>query len=249
MIPKIIHYCWFGPNPKSKLTLDCIVSWKKVCPDFEIIEWNEENSEQFSNRFYKNALRKKKYAFASDYVRTKVLTEFGGIYLDTDMLLLKPIDTLLEFHFFTGEEIENRVAFGFFGCIKNHRFLNKMIEFYENTEFNVFSPPVITHTFSPIINRATIRLNEKIFPSDYFYSLPFENRSEDYLNYITENSLALHLWDHSWKIETKNDLIELFKNLKIVIVDYLFYNYSSAYFKRYFKEFSRKIYHVIKSKL
>jgi mannosyltransferase OCH1-like enzyme len=249
MIPRKIHYCWFGNNPKSKLILECIESWKQFCPDFEIIEWNELNSKQYSNSFYINALRKKKYAFAADYIRAKVLNEYGGIYLDTDMLLLKPIDLLLDYNFFIGEEVPNRINFAIFGSIKNHNFLREMIEFYENTEFNVFSPPVITHTFSPIINRENVGLNEKIFPLDYFYSLPYENRGEDYLNYKTENSLALHLWDHSWKIETKNDLIELFKNLKIVMVDYLFYNYSSSYFKRYFKEFSRKIYHAIKSKL
>lgn len=249
MIPKVIHYCWFGTNPKSKLILDCISSWKEFCPNFEIIEWNEINSAPFSNRFYKNALRKKKYAFVADYVRTKVLTEFGGIYLDTDMLLLKPIDIFLHYDFFSGEEVEDRIAFGFFGCIKNHRFLLKMLSFYENTEFNVFSPPVITHTFSPIINKKTIGLNEKIFTPEYFYSLSYQNKNENYLKYTTEHSFALHLWDHSWKIVPETGLRELFKNLKEVLTDFLFYGYSFAYFKRYFREFSRKIYQELKSKL
>lgn len=249
MIPKKIHYCWFGNNPKSKLILDCIESWKKFCPDFEIIEWNETNSKQYSNSFYDNALRKKKFAFAADYIRVKVLFELGGIYLDTDMLLLKSIDDLLKYNFFTAEEVDGRVAYGFFGSIKEHRYLSKMINFYDTTEFNVFSPPVITHNFSPLINRTTIKENEQIFFSDVFYSLPYENRLDNYSNYITENSLAVHLWDHSWKGISQENLKTLFNNWISVVVDFLFYNYSYAYFRRYFKEFSRKIYHEIKSKL
>jgi len=136
MIPKIIHYCWFGNNPKAKVFNDCLESWEKYSPDYKIIEWNETNSEQFSNSFYNNALRKKKYAFVSDYVRTKVLNEFGGIYLDTDMLLLKPIDELLKYNFFSGFEVKDRVAFGLFGGVAKHHFFSKMLAFYENNYFD-----------------------------------------------------------------------------------------------------------------
>ena len=115
MIPKIIHYCWFGKSKKPDVFYKCLATWEKYCPDFEIIEWNEENSKPFSNKFYKNALRKKKYAFASDYIRVKVLYEYGGVYLDTDMLLIKNIGDLLQHNFFSGFEVENRVAYGLFG--------------------------------------------------------------------------------------------------------------------------------------
>jgi len=248
MIPKKIHYCWFGNNPKSKLILDCIQSWKIFCPDFEIIEWNETNSKQYSNSFYDNALRKKKFAFAADYIRSKVVFELGGIYLDTDMLLLKSIDNLLQYNFVIGEEVEGRINFALFGSEKKHRFLGEMIKFYDATEFNVFSPPVITHTFSPLISRATIKEKEEIVSSDFFYPLPYENRAENFSKFITENSLAVHLWDHSWKGTSQENLKTLFNNWISVVVDFLFYNYSHAYFRRYFKEFSRKIYHKIKSK-
>jgi mannosyltransferase OCH1-like enzyme len=249
MIPKVIHYCWFGPSPKSKLFQDCIRSWKKHCPDFEIIEWNEINSRQFSNSFYKNALRKKKYAFVADYIRTRVLFEIGGIYLDTDILLLKPIENLLGYNFFIGEEVFERVNFGIFGAVKGHLFLKKMLDLYNTTEFNGFSPPIITHTFSPIINQKTISENEIILNPEYFYPLPYENRAEDFSVYTTVNSYAVHLWDHSWKNTTNQGMSILLENWVSVIFDFILYGYSFTYFRRYFKEFSRKIYHELKAKI
>lgn len=250
MITKKLHYCWFGSNPKSELLLKCIASWKKFCPDYEIIEWNELNSKVYSNKFYRDALRKKRYAFAADYIRVKVLMEHGGIYMDTDMLLLKPIDALLQYDFFIGEEVPNRINFALFGSIKDHRFLKQMVAFYDTTEFNNFSPPVITHTFSPIINYDTIEATkEVIFKPDFFYCLPYESRDKDYFSFCTENSVAVHLWDHSWKLTPQNDFKTLFKNWRAVVIDFLFYHYSYAYFRRYFKEFSRKMYHLLKSKL
>lgn len=247
-IPKTIHYCWFGNNPKSKVFEDCLVSWKEFCPDFEIKEWNESNTKQFENPFYKNALRKKQYAFVADYIRAMVLFEEGGVYLDTDMLLLKPIYSLLKYNFFIGEEVQNRVNFALFGSVQGHRFLHKMIEFYNQTEFNVFSPPVITHTFSPIINRLTITKNGIIFEPNYFYPLPYEKRFENYKGFIQPESYAVHLWDHSWAKKEESGLLLLFENLKIVIVDFIFYKYSFSYFKRYSREFFRKIVHYLIAK-
>nr|WP_315199021.1 glycosyltransferase [uncultured Flavobacterium sp.] len=249
MIPKKLHYCWFGNNPKPEIFEDCFVSWKLHCPDFEIVEWNEMNSKKYSNSFYKNALRKKKYAFVADYIRTKVLYEQGGIYLDTDMLLLKPIEPLLQYDFFIGEEVTDRVNFALFGSISNHCFLKKMLEFYNTNEFNVFSPPVITHTFSPMINKQSIVEGEFILDSYFFYPLPYENRMEDYASFIKPETYAVHLWDHSWMKIIEPGMSQLCKNLKEVCIDFVFYNYSWAYFKRYAREFLRKIYHLLKSKI
>ncbi len=248
MIPKTLHYCWFGNNPKSKILQGCIKSWQQYCPDFEIKEWNESNTKHFTNLFYENALRKNKYAFVADYVRTKVLFEEGGIYLDTDMMFLQPIDKLLQYDFFIGEEVKGRIAFGLFGAVKKHRFLKQMLNFYDATEFNVFSPPVITHTFNPLINKQTIEPNEIIFKPSYFYPLSFENRLHDYAEFIEPESYAVHLWDHSWAKETQSGFYPLLKNLGEVIKDYLFYKYSFAYFRRYSKEFLRKTYHLLKAK-
>ena len=96
MIPKKIHYCWFGRNPKPKLAEKCIASWRKYCPDYEIIEWNEDNFDINTNGYTRMCYEEKKYAFLSDYVRLLVVAEHGGVYFDTDVELLRPIDDLRE---------------------------------------------------------------------------------------------------------------------------------------------------------
>ena len=103
-IPKIIHYCWFGGGPISPENRKCMESWKKYCPDYKIIEWNEQNFDISKNRYAQQAYEAKRYAFVSDYVRLAVLYEYGGIYLDTDVELVRPLDELLEHKGFIGME-------------------------------------------------------------------------------------------------------------------------------------------------
>lgn len=248
MIPKIIHYCWFGNNPKTKVFNDCLESWLKYSPDYKIIEWNETNSKQFSNPFYNNALRKKKYAFVSDYLRTKVLNEFGGIYLDTDMLLLKPIDELLEYNFFSGFEVKGRVAFGLFGGVANHHFFSKMLTFYENNYFDEFNPPIITHTFKDLINLKNINKNEILLGPKYFYPLTYQDREKDYKLFTLHESLAVHLWEHSWKLEPKKGYSYIFNQIKIIFFDFILFGYSFNYLKKYLKESMLNLYRMIKYK-
>ena len=107
MIPKIIHYCWFGPSHTEEQTLklkSVIEQWQKVCPDYQIIEWNETNFDFSENKFASEAYFAKKWAFVADYARLKVLEEYGGIYLDTDIELLKNFDSLLNYPAFIGFE-------------------------------------------------------------------------------------------------------------------------------------------------
>ncbi len=243
MIPKVIHYCWFGPKGKSEIAQKCIASWKMFCPDFEFKEWTEKNTAKYQNKFYKNAYRKKKYAFVADCVRVQALYEYGGVYLDADMLLLTTIDELLSLDFFTGYEVKKRAAYGFFGGIAGHRFFEKMKAYYDSTPFNEFSLPVITHTFSPLIQTENLTDNERIFAPEYFYPLTYQNKEEDYSKYISDKSYAVHLWDHSWSDEKTETTAVLWRNLRVVISDYLFFGYPWTYFRRYAKEFSRKLYH------
>lgn len=104
MIPKKIHYCWFGRGEKPKLAKKCIASWKKYCPDYEIIEWNEDNFDVNINSYTRMCYSKKKYAFLSDYVRLWVVYHNGGIYFDTDVELVKNPDFLLKNQAFFGFE-------------------------------------------------------------------------------------------------------------------------------------------------
>jgi hypothetical protein len=132
MIPKIIHYCWFGGNPKPKLAEKCIASWKKYCPGWQIIEWNESNFDVHQNGYTEMCITEKKYAFLSDYVRLKVVAEHGGVYFDTDVELLRPIDDLLEYEAFFGFETPEFVNSGQgFGSAAHGTAIEAMIREYD----------------------------------------------------------------------------------------------------------------------
>ncbi|MGG7190017.1 glycosyltransferase family 32 protein [Clostridium paraputrificum] len=104
MIPKVINYCWFGGNPLPPLAVKCIDSWKKFCPDYKIIEWNESNFDLDCCDYVREAYKEKKWAFVSDYARFKILYENGGLYFDTDVELIKPLDDILSCGSFMGVE-------------------------------------------------------------------------------------------------------------------------------------------------
>lgn len=107
-IPKKIHYCWFGRNPLTESAKKCIESWKKYCPEYEIIEWNENNFDLTENRYAREAYEQKKWAFVSDYARLKIVYEQGGIYMDVDVELIKPLDELTELDGYMGFEKRDR---------------------------------------------------------------------------------------------------------------------------------------------
>lgn len=136
-IPKIIHYCWFGHNPKPELAQKCMDSWKKYCPDYNIIEWSEENFDTSSAPLYvRQAYEAKRWAFVTDYVRLQVVYEHGGIYLDTDVELKKSLDTLLFHHAYFGFEDGAHVATGLgFGAEKGAQILREMMNDYQGISF------------------------------------------------------------------------------------------------------------------
>lgn len=132
MIPKKIHYCWFGRGVKPKLAQKCIASWKKYMPDYEIIEWNEDNFDVNMNAYTKMCYEQKKYAFLSDYIRLIVVEQHGGIYFDTDVEVLRPFDELLNQDAFFGFENEQYVASGLgFGSAPQNLAVSQMIKEYE----------------------------------------------------------------------------------------------------------------------
>ena len=137
MIPKTIHYCWFGRNPKPKLAEKCIKSWKKYCRGYEIVEWNEDNFDLNSAPLYvRQAYEAKKWAFVTDYVRLKVVHDYGGIYLDTDVELLKNLNSLLGYNAYFGFEGGKYVNTGLgFGAEKGTPILREMMDDYEGIPF------------------------------------------------------------------------------------------------------------------
>lgn len=136
-IPKTVHYCWFGGKEKPELTNMCISSWKKHLPDYEIIEWNENNFDINMNNFVKEAYEAKKFAFVSDYVRAYVLYNYGGIYLDTDVEVIKPLDQFLDHNVFTGCESDKYCVTGTIGSTKNHELIKSLLEYYDNKKFRL----------------------------------------------------------------------------------------------------------------
>ena len=136
MIPKTIHYCWFGRNPKPKLAQKCIKSWKKYCPDYEIIEWNEDNFDLNTAPLYvRQAYEAKKWAFVTDYVRLWAMTEFGGIYMDTDVEVVKPLDQFLHHQAFSGFENDREIPTGIMACEKGFALFVELLRFYDDKPF------------------------------------------------------------------------------------------------------------------
>ena len=135
-IPKVIHYCWFGRKPIPKQYQKWMDSWKKYCPDYEIIEWNEDNFDVTQNDYLKQAYESEKWAFVSDFVRVDVVEKFGGVYLDTDVELVRNIDELLMNDAFCGFESIDYVAFGLgFGAVKGHPIIKKLRDDYMDRRF------------------------------------------------------------------------------------------------------------------
>ena len=137
MIPKKIHYCWFGGNPLPELAQKCIASWKKYCPDYEIIEWNETNYDITKNNYMNQAYENKRWGFVPDYARLDIIYTHGGIYLDTDVELIKPIDELLTLKAFAGvEQNSEYVALGLgFGAEKEHPTIKALRDYYDTLSF------------------------------------------------------------------------------------------------------------------
>lgn len=132
MIPKTVHYCWFGRGEKPKLARKCIASWKKFCPDYEIIEWNEDNFDVAMNGYTKMCYEEKKYAFLSDYARLVIVAEHGGMYFDTDVELVKSPDELLSKDAFFGFENEAYVNTGLgFGSVSHGSVVEAMLAEYD----------------------------------------------------------------------------------------------------------------------
>ena len=197
MIPKKIHYCWFGRGEKPKLAKKCIASWKKYCPDYEIIEWNEDNFDINTNEYTKWCYENKKYAFLSDYVRLLVVYQNGGIYFDTDVELIRNPDFLLENQAFFGFESNEYVNTGVgFGAETENIALNEMINEYSlllDGKHGVIGCPKLN-------TEALVKLGLKrdgsyqefswgtVYPKEYFN--PYESTT-GLLN-KTENTVSIH---------------------------------------------------------
>ena len=136
VIPKIIHYCWFGGKPIPEKDQRCIASWKKQCPDYEIRKWDETNYDVSKNQYMKEAYQAEKWGFVPDFARLDIIYNYGGFYLDTDVELLKPLDDLLPNKAVMGFEDGRNVSPGLIiGAEKNHSTIRLLMEVYRDRNF------------------------------------------------------------------------------------------------------------------
>lgn len=242
MIPKIIHYCWFGGNPLNELSIKCIESWKKYCPDYQIIEWNESNFDINCNDYVREAYEAKKWAFVTDYVRLKIVFEHGGLYFDTDVEVVKPIDTIVEnTSAFFAMESAGVVATGLgFGAEKGAPILQRLMSDYDGIHFNL-DDVSFDNTPCPVRNaKAFLEIGLKkedslqeinnitFYPHEYFNPTDFETGHVE----LTENTYTIHHFSASWySEEEKKSLTE--------------WNYRREMLWRYRKKYGKTVGNIV----
>jgi len=227
MIQKVIHYCWFGENPLPELAQKCIESWKKYCPDYEIIEWNETNFNINCCEYVKEAYEAKKWAFVSDVARLYALVEQGGIYMDTDVEVLKPLDDILSYEAFSGFESMERIMTGIMACRKGHPLFKEFLQGYDNIHFrkddgkydlttNVTRITRICLKYGLQLNNSLQTINGfTLFPNDYFCPKDFETKEM----VLTENTYAIHYFDGSWHSAEDKLAMKLIQRYKKFLPD------------------------------
>ena len=221
MIPKTIHYVWVGGNSLTPLADKCMESWKKYCPDYEFKKWDESNFDITINQYCKEAYNAGKYAFVSDYIRLFVLVNFGGVYMDTDVELIKQIDNFLVHQAFSGFESENAVPTGIMACEKGFTLFNEMLAEYNdrkyimaNGEQNVTSNVVY---ITKLLIEKGLQLNNcfqiidgfALYPNDVFCPKDFST----HLIRITENSHSIHHFAGSWLPEEEYHYVSLTRRI------------------------------------
>lgn len=207
MIPKKIHYCWFGKKELPPLAKKCIQSWRDFFPDYEIIEWNEENFNLNFNQYVREAYDERQYAFVTDVARLYIVYTQGGIYFDTDVEVIKPFNNLLSNEAFFGLERDGYVATGLgFGASKNNNFVKMLLDDYKDMKFinedgtyNKIACPI---TNSEVFKKYGFNLDNKyeqidgisVYPSDFLN--PKGGYEKETI--ITDNTVSIHHFDGSW---------------------------------------------------
>lgn len=218
MIPKVIHYCWFGRGEKSPLIKKCIKSWHKYCPDYEIIEWNEDNFDVNCNAFVKEAYECKKWAFVSDYARLWILYNYGGVYMDTDQELIKPIDQFMDKKGFIGFLDDKNISAGIIGVESNLSIINEFLNHYENLRFKVndkFNINPNTNFMTNVLLKHGLIVNDNyqeiaqlcIYPQTVFCPTSCISNEKKY----SADTVGIHHWAMSWR---KPSEIRTFKRVK-----------------------------------
>jgi mannosyltransferase OCH1-like enzyme len=220
MIPKIIHYCWFGRGKMPLLAIKCIESWKKYCPDYELKLWNEDNFDLNLYPYTKEAYENRKFAFVTDVVRLYALYHEGGIYMDTDVEVLKPLDDLLHLPAFSGYESNKNTTFptGLMASAKGGIWVKEQLEYYDNKHFIKEDGTFDMTTNAQIITDIMVK-NGFVLSGEYqVYKNDMHAFSKDYfcpktstgILKITGNTYCIHHFAGSWVERTLWDKVKIF---------------------------------------
>ena len=207
MIPKVIHYCWFGNNPLPFAVKKCINSWKKICPDYEIRRWDETNFDVYQNDFIKSAYGSKAWAFVSDYARLKIVYDEGGIYLDTDVELKKSLDELRKNEGFFAIQQEGHycnTGLGF-GAKKENEIVKTMLDLYddliysEENKFSIACPYLNTKALEKYgysySDDVIVIHNNLVLPPRFMDPIaPGKNKE----NLLCNDTVSIHHYSASW---------------------------------------------------
>lgn len=255
-IPKIIHYVWLGKGNKPEQFYKCLESWKKFCPDYVIKEWNEDNFDFSHNKYCMQAYKEKKYGFVADYIRVMVLNEYGGVYLDTDVEIVKNLDEFLNQDYVIGFENNVHCETAVMASIKNHKFLKILIDYYEIKEFInkkgkmdlTPNTPLLTYflkyNYGLKLNNKKQVLNYKfdkneeqtisVFPQDYFSPINYTTRKLK----LTSNSYTIHYFSATWFTKKLNFQEKFLRGV--------YYTFSPALFKVFTRIWVRILFNKIK---
>lgn len=219
MIPKIIHYCWFGRGPLPELAQKCVASWKKYLPDYEIKEWNEDNFDVNIIPYTAEAYKAKKYAFVSDYARFWILHQYGGIYFDTDVEVIRPLDDIIERENFMGFETDPKsqlkedaseasVNPGLgMGVAPGLGLIKKMLDFYEGRHFEFIPGGIgqltIVHIATEVLRKAGLKQQQGIqqvddmwiYPAEYFCPINLKTGRI----HVRPNTRTIHHYAGTWQ--------------------------------------------------
>lgn len=218
MIPKVIHYCWFGRNSKPKEVLDYIETWKKYNPEYEIKEWNEDNFDIHCCKYVWEAYNVKKFAFVSDYARLYALYTEGGIYLDTDVEVRKSFDSLLGNHSFVGWE-DNYLGTGVLACVKCQQWVKDILDTYNGESFISWFGKLNTHPnpyrLNDVLRNYGLKMNHKadVLNTDiaiYPIEVLCANNHEKKEYVITDETISIHHYSGSWSSKKKKNFLSKF---------------------------------------
>ncbi|MBQ3116626.1 MAG: glycosyl transferase [Clostridia bacterium] len=254
-IPKILHYVWLGGKEKPDYLIKNLEGWKKFCPDYQIMEWNEGNFDINCNRYLKEAVEQKKWAFASDYIRLAVTYKYGGIYMDTDVELLKPIDKFLDVDFFANFENMVMISFTVIGAKPGSVVLKNMLSKYEDKPFIlnakrgkldlttnvILGSCMMKEDFGFLLNdtyQEKIIDGEKVvcYPHDFFFA-------QDYVSkeiLLTENSHGVHLYASSWLGKKQRREDRFVENVRKFLGEKLFRKVMKRFLIARVKKYTRK---------